>query len=77
MSTTTDIEKESLEAHVELCAIRYQQLETRLGNIESKVSKLADLVEASQSSMTKVLIGTAGTVVAGIISIVLVLLMKG
>jgi hypothetical protein len=74
---TTDIEKESLEAHVELCAIRYSQLETRLGSIETKVSKLADLVEASQSSMTKVLIGTAGTVVTGIISVLIVILMKG
>ena len=74
---TTDIEKESLEAHVELCAIRYSQLETRLGSIETKVSKLADLVEASQSSMTKVLIGTAGTVVTGVISVLIVILMKG
>jgi hypothetical protein len=74
---TTDIEKESLEAHVELCAIRYSQLETRLGSIETKVSKLADLVETSQSSMTKVLIGTAGTVVTGIISVLIVILMKG
>ena len=75
--STTDIEKENLEAHVELCAERYKQLESRLSSIEGKVGKLADLVEASQSSMTKVLIGTAGTVVAGIISIVIVLLMKG
>jgi hypothetical protein len=73
---STDIEKENLEAHVELCAIRYQQLETRLTSIEEKVSKLATAIQDSQSSMTKVLIGTAGTVVAGIISVIVVILMK-
>lgn len=73
---TTEIEKENLEAHVELCAIRYQQLETRLTSIEEKVSKLATAIQDSQTSMTKVLIGTAGTVVAGIISVIVVILMK-
>jgi tetrahydromethanopterin S-methyltransferase subunit G len=75
--STTDIEKENLEAHVELCAERYKQLETRLGSIEGKVEKLAGMVETSHNSMTKVLIGTAGTVVAGIISTLIVILMKG
>lgn len=73
---TTEIEKENLEAHVELCAIRYQQLETRLTSIEEKVGKLANAIHDSQTSMTKVLIGTAGTVVAGIISVIVVILMK-
>jgi hypothetical protein len=73
---STEIEKENLEAHVELCAIRYQQLETRLTSIEEKVSKLATAIQDSQTSMTKVLIGTAGTVVAGIISVIVVILMK-
>jgi hypothetical protein len=76
MSKTTDIEKENLEAHVELCAERYKQLETRLSNIETKVSTLADLVEKGQMSMIKVLIGTAGTVVAGVISTLIIILTK-
>ena len=77
MSIPTDIEKENLESHVELCALRYSELERRLGNIEDKVGKLAELVATSQNSMTKVMIGTAGTVVAGVISVVLALVMKG
>jgi len=72
----TEIEKENLEAHVELCAIRYQQLESRLANIEEKVGKLAGSIEASHSSMTKALIGTAGTVVAGVLSVIVTILMK-
>lgn len=76
MSKTTEIEKENLEAHVELCAERYKQLETRLSNIETKVSTLAELVEKGQMSMIKVLIGTAGTVVAGVISTLIIILTK-
>ena len=83
MAAPTDIEKENLESHVELCALRYGELERRLGSIESKVStvetKVATLAETilkSQNSMTKVLIGTAGTVVAGVISTIVVIMMK-
>lgn len=73
---TTEIEKANLETHVELCALRYQQLETRLDSIEKKVSTLADTIEKSQHSMTKMMIGTAGTVITGVISTIVVILMK-
>jgi len=73
---TTDIEKENLETHVELCALRYAQLESRLSGIESKVGTLAKTIEENQHSMTKVLLGTAGTVVAGVLSTIVVILMK-
>jgi hypothetical protein len=76
MATPTDIEKENLEAHVELCAQRYSSLEGRLSNIESKVGNLQKLIEDSHNSMTKVIIGTAGTVVAGVLSVLVVLLTK-
>lgn len=83
MVAPTDIEKENLESHVELCALRYGELERRLGSIESKVSTveakvatLAETIQKSQNSMTKVLIGTAGTVIAGVISTIVVILMK-
>jgi hypothetical protein len=77
MSTTTDIEKESLETHVELCALRYSQLETRLENIEQKVGTLQELIEKSNTSMIKVMVGTAGTVIAGVLSTIVVILLKG
>jgi hypothetical protein len=75
-SPTTDLEKTSLEAHVDLCALRYGQLDDRLTNLESKVSTVHKDILEGQKSLTKVIIGTAGTVIAGIISIVIVLLMK-
>jgi len=76
MSQATDIEKESLEAHVELCAIRYSQLELRLDSVEKKISSLHDIVEKGQLNTIKVLIGTAGTVIVGILSLLAVILTK-
>jgi chromosome segregation ATPase len=42
--STTEIEKENLEAHVELCAERYVKLENKLNTVEEKVSKLETVV---------------------------------
>jgi predicted nuclease with TOPRIM domain len=36
----TNIEKNNLEAHVELCAERYEKLETKLESLEKKVEGL-------------------------------------
>ena len=44
MVEPTDIEKKSLEAHVELCAERYKALETRLDNMDSKITGLSDVI---------------------------------
>lgn len=77
MSTpTTSLEKTSLEAHVDLCALRYLQLDTRLTHLEKKVESIHDDIVEGQKSMTKVIIGTAGTVLAGVLGIVLTLLLK-
>lgn len=73
---TTDIEKENLEAHVELCAERYRQLETRLGTIEEKVSSLQKTIERSHLNTIKILIGTAGTVIVGVLSLLGVIITK-
>jgi hypothetical protein len=40
MSTTTEIEKKSLEAHVELCAERYKSLEDRLDKVNDRIDDL-------------------------------------
>lgn len=76
MSGTTDIEKENLEAHVELCAERYKQLESRLGAIEEKVGGLQKTIEKSHLHTIKVLIGTAGTVIIGVLSLLGVIITK-
>lgn len=73
---TTEIEKENLEAHVELCAARYGNLEKRLSSIETKVSALQEAIERSHYSTIKVLIGTAGTIIVGILSLMGVIFSK-
>jgi hypothetical protein len=76
MSAPTEIEKENLEAHVELCAQRYEALDKRLTGIEKKVSTLQDTIEKSHLSTIKVLIGTAGTVIVGMLSTLAVIITK-
>lgn len=76
MSRTTAIEKQNLEAHVELCAERYEQLNGRLEIIEKKVIELAGKIEESQSSMSKVIIGATATIIAGLLSTVVTILIK-
>jgi len=76
MSGTIEIEKTNLEAHVELCAQRYDALEHRLDNIEKKVSTLQETLEKSNKSTVQILIGTAGTVLVGLMSAVAIILTK-
>jgi len=72
----TDIERENLEAHVEICAIRYKEVEHRLAAIESKVESLSSTIKDSHLSTIKVLIGTAGTVLASVLGLVIVMIQK-
>jgi hypothetical protein len=44
MADTTDIEKKSLEAHVELCAERYRLLETKLESMDEKITTLFNVI---------------------------------
>lgn len=76
MSNPTDIEKENLEAHVELCAQRYDALEKRLSSVEGKLSVLQQTIEASSLNTTKILVGTAGTIIVAILSLVGVIVTK-
>ena len=76
MAGATDLEKENLEAHVDLCQQRYENLESRLTKIEEKVDSIHKDVVEGQKSMTKVLIGAAGTIVAGLLSTIIVLVMN-
>lgn len=70
--SSTDIEKKSLEAHVELCAERYEQLEHKLTTLDKRVAKIEsgidDIKQAigrSSISQSKQLI-TIGTTLMGV-----------
>lgn len=45
MTEPSRIERRSLEAHVELCAKRYNYLETHLDNLETKITKVEETVD--------------------------------
>ena len=44
MADTTDIEKKSLEAHVELCAERYKLLELKLESLQDSGTSLKEMI---------------------------------
>jgi hypothetical protein len=77
------LERENLEAHVDLCAERYRVLEEKLDNLNTKFDRLEvamrELTEKQNSdkaSSNKLLIGAAATVIAGLLSTVVLLLLN-
>ena len=51
---TTDIEKKSLEAHVELCAERYRHLEVQLDSANSAINRLKVMTEEVHAMVNKI-----------------------
>lgn len=54
MSDTTEIEKKSLEAHVELCAQRYKLLEEKLETVEEKLIAVGSAVASVKDCVQKI-----------------------
>lgn len=74
MPQATDLERENLEAHVDLCQQRYEQLERRLGILETKVDDLAQKIDTNQQAMIKTIVATTGTIIAGLLSTIVVVI---
>lgn len=85
--STTKIEKENLEAHVELCAERYGQLDKRLGHLEDRTAKIESLVteiketisnSAHNQSKQLITIGTSiiGVLLTAVIGLIVHLILK-
>jgi hypothetical protein len=53
MVEATDIEKKSLEAHVELCAERYNALEDKMSVMSENIAHLCTMVQEVKSSVGK------------------------
>jgi len=75
MSEATDIEKKSLEAHVELCAERYNQLEGRFEHVEGKISNLDallrevhDMVQRMSDKRTDQIIGWGVGIIGALVA---------
>jgi len=72
----SDLEKTNLEAHVDLCAERYRGLTERLDNIEETLKKLSEEMLINHKSQMRTVIMTTGTVIAGLLSTLVVVLLK-
>ena len=77
------LERENLEEHVDLCAERYRVLEENLKRLESKVDtlahnvgKMADKQNLEKNSNNKVVLGAAATIIMGLLSTVVLLLLN-
>ena len=75
MLPTTPNEKESLEAHVDLCALRYASLDTRMNNLEAKTDKIEakiDLLDQKfddfQTKMTWMIIKAGASIILMLLS---------
>ena len=73
MARATTLERENLEAHVDLCEQRYNNLELRLSKIETKVEHIHADITQGNKSMVKVIVGATGTIVAGLLSTIVVI----
>ena len=49
----SDIERENLEAHVELCAERYRQLNMKLDNLDNKVTAMEGMISDIKTSLSE------------------------
>ena len=49
----TDIEKKSLEAHVELCAERYNALEDKISALDTKISSVCAMITDVKATVSK------------------------
>ena len=53
MVEPTEIEKHSLEAHVELCAERYNGLIAQLTNLDTKINSVSTMVKEVKDCVNK------------------------
>ena len=56
MLPTTPNEKTSLEAHVDLCALRYQDLDTRLIKLEAKLDEIDKKIDGFKTEIASMII---------------------
>jgi chromosome segregation ATPase len=79
--STTELEKQSLEAHVDLCAERYGHLEqelknlqqtttatnSRLDRLEEMIKNISDRLTEKENSALRTIIKIAGTIIIALL----------
>jgi uncharacterized membrane protein len=83
MVDTTDIEKKSLEAHVELCAERYRYLEEKLDTVENNtahvtamVTEIRNMVQDMYKKRQDQLLNWGVGIIASLVSVIAFLLIQ-
>lgn len=76
LAEISDIENESLEAHVAICAQRYKHLDLRLHTLEVKMDAVQKEIIEGQKSLKTVIITSSSTIVVALIGIISTLLLK-
>ena len=66
MIPTTANEKESLEAHVDLCALRYAGLDQRLTSVEAKLDLITSKIEQFKTELLWVLVKAGASIFVSI-----------
>ena len=74
MLPTTDIEKENLETHVEMCALRYASLDERVNNLDVKVDKIEAKIDDINAKLDSFQKEMATLMLKGAIGLVMILL---
>ncbi len=70
----TALEKKNLEAHVDLCQQRYENLEGRLTKIEEKVEHIHHDITHGNKTMIKVMFGATATIITGLASTIIIVI---
>jgi len=77
MTEPTDLEKKSLEAHVDLCAQRYRFLEQKFVQVEEKITdqgtvirEVHDMVQSMSEKRTDQIMGWGMGIIASLTAIV-------
>lgn len=83
MSINNDYESQNLETHVAANRMRFEHIddnfravEDRLEKIENKVDSLQKEVSSSNSALIKAIVYSAGSIVAGLVSTIVVILVN-
>ena len=63
-----------IEVRISLVEQNYQQLERRLEKVELKLDNIRDEMKSGQGALIKVIVGTTGTVLVGLLSTIAVII---
>jgi hypothetical protein len=72
----SNLERTNLETHVDLCQLRYEQLESRLSIVETKIDCMQRDIVEQHKSMKQTMITTGGSVIVALLGVIATILIK-